>query len=137
MTDSSTQNLQPPQGEGGDQTVFRAGGLLAPLLEAGLDEDAREIVEFFLEAYLKNSADIQDSMKKEDLERCANAAHSLIGSAGGIGAEGLADGLARLEKACRAGDLIAAEDAKALLMAEQERVFPAIRQFLSEKCLGA
>ncbi len=132
MTESPTQNLQPPRGEGGDQTVFKAGGLLAPLLEAGLDEDAREIVEFFLEAYLENFADIQDSLDKEDLESCASSAHSLIGSAGGIGAEGLADGLARLEKACRAGDLTAAGDAKVHLKAEQERVFPAIRQFLSQ-----
>jgi HPt (histidine-containing phosphotransfer) domain-containing protein len=132
MTDIPTRNLQPPRGEGGEKTVFQAGGLLAPLLEAGLDEDAREIVEFFLEAYLKNVADIQDAVEKEDLESCANAAHSLIGSAGGIGALELAGGLARLEKACRAGDFREAEKARALLKEEQERVFPAIRRFLSE-----
>jgi len=136
MTDRPTQFSQPPQGEGGDQTVFEAGGLLAPLLEAGFDDDVREILELFLEACLTAFADIKEAIEEGELDNCADAAHSLFGSAGGIGAEVLTGLLARLEKACRAGDLRETEYARALLDEEKEKILPAIRRFISERREG-
>ena len=130
MTDSSTGNLPPPRGDGGDETVFELGGLLTPLLEADYCEDVREILVIFLEEYLSNVVAVQAAVEKDDMEACADAAHSLIGSAGGIGAMELADLLMRLEKACRGGDLAGAEIVRTLLKEEQARVLPAIRRFL-------
>jgi len=132
MTEGPTRSPQPPQGEGGEQTGFQLGGLLAPFLEAGLHDEAREIVAIFLEAYEVCAADIRATLETEDLDACANAAHSLIGSAGGIGAGELAQCLARLEKACRGGDLAGVESLWVFLKEEEDRVLPALRRYLAK-----
>ena len=137
MTEGPTRSPQTPKVEGGEQTGFQLGGLFAPFLEAGLHDDAREIVAIFLEAYEACAADIRTTLEMEDLDACASAAHSLIGSAGGIGAGELAQRLASLEKACRGGDLAGVENLRVLLKEEEDRVLPSLQRFLAKGAEGS
>jgi HPt (histidine-containing phosphotransfer) domain-containing protein len=126
-------NSSPPPAENDpDSTPFEVGGLLRPLLEAGLQEDAREVVTLFIRAHEAGFPVIQAALARADLSACLFEAHALLGSSGGIGATALADGLRRLEQACKRADLVGARSAWSDLQTEQTRVLDALRRFLSE-----
>jgi HPt (histidine-containing phosphotransfer) domain-containing protein len=130
MTTSPPKDHRPSGVDGAERPAFVFSGLLAPLIEAGYDEDAREVVRLYLEDHTAKLAQISEALERGDLESCANAAHSLVGSAGGIGAKELAMALNDLETACRSGGSGAIERAKVAVEAEQDRVLLAVRQFL-------
>jgi HPt (histidine-containing phosphotransfer) domain-containing protein len=107
------------------------GGLLLPLIEAGYTQDAREVVEMYLEDDESTFVAISAALAISDLEACGRAAHTLVGSAGGIGATELADGLHALEDACRQRDAAEVRRVVPLVEAERERVRLTIRSFLA------
>jgi len=133
MTTSPPKHQRPPAAGESSRPPFAFSGLLAPLIEAGHEEDAREVVQFFLEDYAAKLHQITRAFEHRDLGACATAAHSLVGAAGAIGARELAFALDALEKACRAGDLDAVNTAKATVETEQEPVLLAARTFAGQE----
>lgn len=131
MTASPPNSQRPPSAGGSERPPFRLGGLLAPLIEAGYDEDAREVVELYLEDHLTKTAEIAKALEMEDLETCGQAAHILIGSAGGIGASKLAVALASFEEACRKQDLSRVRQEFPVVLSEEDRVLVTVRRFLA------
>jgi HPt (histidine-containing phosphotransfer) domain-containing protein len=114
---------------------FKLGGLLHPLLDSGHEDDAREVVELYLAQHREKSAAIREAASNGDLEACAQAAHSLIGSTGGIGASQLADALTTLETVCRRGAFPEVESAIARFEEESGPVLDAAGRFLAEGSL--
>jgi HPt (histidine-containing phosphotransfer) domain-containing protein len=130
MTASPPESQSPSSAKADERPAFVLGGLLLPLLDAGYEDDAREVVQLYLEDHLAKVAEIRNALSEGDLETCGQAAHLLIGSAGGIGASDLAAALTDLEKACRAGDELQARQVLRLILEEEPRVLETARRFL-------
>jgi HPt (histidine-containing phosphotransfer) domain-containing protein len=107
------------------------GGLLRDLLADGLTDDIREILSDFLDNHRVQSGVVNEAVGQGDLLRAADAAHSMISAAGGIGAQGLAEACDRLECACRAGDTDSLEAALSAKKVEETPVLEGVRRFLS------
>ena len=131
MKNSPPSYHRPSPAGGLERPEFRLGGLLAPLIEAGYEEDAREVLVLYVEDHTEKMALISKALEEGDLDACADAAHSLVGSTGGIGADGLARSLMDLEKACREADRSAVEAAYSAIETEKDRVLLAAQRFLS------
>lgn len=130
MTASPPDFQRPPVPPTDERPAFVLGGLLLPLLNAGYEDDAREVVQIYLEDHQSKVAEIESALEGGDLETCGQAAHLLIGSAGGIGASDLATALTTFEKACRAGDGAAARVHLSIIKAEEGRVLESARRFV-------
>ena len=130
MTSRPPSSQRPPAAGGPERPAFKLGGLLGTLIEAGYDEDAREVVELYLDDHGVTFSKISTALDRGELEQCGDAAHTLIGSAGGIGAMELAEALSSLEAACRIGDITAVEAIIPTIEAERERVHFTAREFL-------
>ena len=104
MTDSPPSPIRPTPAGSSERPPFELGGLLAPLLENGHQEDAKEVLEIYLEEHLKRSEVLHDAVGAGDFMACRPVLHAMIGSAGGIGADDLSKALAALQTACRDRD---------------------------------
>jgi len=136
MKASPPPSRRPAPAVGSAEPPFRFGGLLSPLIDAGYEDDAREVLEIYLEDHAIKFDEIQRALEEGDLVACEQAVHMLIGSAGGIGASDLASALALVEKACRLGDAERVRETLRVLEAEKERVFLAAKRYLAEEALG-
>ena len=90
------------------------------------------MIELYLEDHAVTFSTISNALDCGDLEKCGDAAHTLIGSAGGIGAMELAAALHALERACRTGDIDAVEAVMPEMERERERVFFTAKEFLAK-----
>jgi len=130
MTTRPPDSRTPPSAPADERPPFVLGGLLLPLLDAGYEDDAREVVELYLEDHQVKLEEIQEALEAGDLDLCGQAAHLLIGSAGGIGAGDLAVALTSFEEACRAGDLPKVRAELETVLSEERRVLQTAREFV-------
>ncbi len=80
---------------------------LARLGAATGDDVLTQVVESFLQQGTKNLSALREALARGDGAAFAAAAHSLAGSSGILGVDGLAAGCAELEELARQGDLAA------------------------------
>jgi two-component system sensor histidine kinase/response regulator len=69
----------------------------------------REVVELVQDEWRRQSEAIESAIRRADIPALAAAAHSLKGVVGQLFSEGHSAGVARVERAARAGDLATAE----------------------------
>jgi HPt (histidine-containing phosphotransfer) domain-containing protein len=91
-----------------------------------------EVVELFVSDAPNRLADVRTSLEQGDPKRLQNAAHSLKGSAGYVGAERVAAQAMKLEELGRRGDLSAALEAFGQLEREIEELKRAVADVMPE-----
>lgn len=132
MIDSPPFPHRPPPAGDSERPPFELGGLLAPLLDDGHREDAKEVLEIYLEEHLKRSEALHEAVAAGDFVVCRPILHAMIGSAGGIGAEDFSAALLALQNACRNKDADALKGPFSSVQAEEERVLATVRGFLAQ-----
>jgi HPt (histidine-containing phosphotransfer) domain-containing protein len=80
----------------------------------------------FCEESPKLLSAVRDAVKRKDIDALKRAAHSLKGSMSTFAAREATEAALRLEEIARAGELVEAEDAYALLVAQVERLKQAL-----------
>ena len=90
----------------------------------GDEELLRDVVELVEDEWRRQSKAIESAIQRADVSAVAAAAHSLKGAVGQLFPAGHADGMARVEQAARAGDLVTAE-------ASWRSATPRIQSFLA------
>jgi CheY-like chemotaxis protein/HPt (histidine-containing phosphotransfer) domain-containing protein len=118
--------VQPPP----PSEVFDEADLLRRLM--GDKTTARSICSVFAEEASANIAGLQDALVASDFARAARLAHSLKGSSANLGAPGLREVAAKIEKLLQSGD---ASAAGALVPQLRER-FETLRQALGGSLLA-
>jgi two-component system sensor histidine kinase/response regulator len=98
----------------------------------GEEQLLEEVVELFVSDAPNRLADVRTSLEQGDPKRLQNAAHSLKGSAGYVGAERVAAQAMKLEELGRRGDLSAALEAFGQLEREIEQLKRAVADVMPE-----
>jgi two-component system sensor histidine kinase/response regulator len=98
----------------------------------GEEQLLEEVVELFVSDAPNRLADVRTSLEQGDPKRLQNAAHSLKGSAGYVGAERVAAQAMKLEELGRRGDLSAALEAFGQLEREIEELKRAVADVMPE-----
>jgi CheY-like chemotaxis protein/HPt (histidine-containing phosphotransfer) domain-containing protein len=98
----------------------------------GEEQLLEEVVELFVSDAPNRLADVRTSLEQGDPKRLQNAAHSLKGSAGYVGAERVAAQALKLEELGRRGDLSAALEAFGQLEREIEQLKRAVADVMPE-----
>lgn len=91
-----------------------------------------KLLDQFQKSYTATARDIAESVSSGDYETAERSAHTIKGLAGSLGAAGLQEAAAKLEKICReqtAGD--GYEDALGAFAGELEAAITAIRAFMA------
>jgi two-component system, sensor histidine kinase and response regulator len=85
-----------------------------------------DLAKLFCEESPKLLSTVQDAVKKRDAAALKRAAHSLRGSMSTFAAREATEAASRLEELARVGELVNADDAYALLVAQVERLKQAL-----------
>ncbi len=92
-----------------------------------------EVLKVFLDDAPKQLADMKDALPEKNMEKLRDAAHSLKGSAGNIGAERLHSVARQIEKTSGNGDAQKTGALLAELMASFEEAKAEIEKIISEQ----
>jgi HPt (histidine-containing phosphotransfer) domain-containing protein len=92
-----------------------------------------EVLKVFLDDAPKQLADMKDALPEKNMEKACDAAHSLRGSAGNIGAERLHSIARQIEKAARDGNAQKTESLLTEIMASFEELKSEIEIIISEQ----
>ncbi len=95
-------------------------------------ELVQELVALFLDELPHMRSEVTESFSAGDVKRLERAAHTLKGAVGNFAAKPAFDLAFTLEQIGRNGEMDSAPDAIAALMAEVDRLEPALREFASE-----
>jgi signal transduction histidine kinase/CheY-like chemotaxis protein/HPt (histidine-containing phosphotransfer) domain-containing protein len=110
--------------------ILDAPGLLVNM--GGDVEFLRSIVQVFFDTYPNHLAQIEEGIRQQDGAKVEEATHTLKGALGGLQAKAAYEAALQLEKLARAGNLTDANQARASLESEIERLKWALDEIVGE-----